>query len=595
MTEAAVGHRINPFSIHRSSHGDGDDEPWTTAGMPGMIRNRIQPMIILGGVEKRQAAGVAKRMKKERNENKKKKKMAVRFGRCINATNIPPTFGAHLRDFMHATSMHGLKYAAEKEASWIERFLWIALFLACFCTAVFFIMRMWSKWVSSPVIISVESTDFPNSQINFPTVSICNVNQVSNAIVLSLISSKFYRDANMSRANVLDLLGGLMRGGVPDSGEDYLTQLEDSIHIGNLTSANLTFFMRNVAQPCSQMLLYCEWQSKSVNCSEIFQLVPSNQGFCCVYNLQTVHLNRKRNRAVPVGQQPVKAYGEGVQMGLTVLLDAQIDDYALTSSFFHGFKVLIHHPEDQPDPSTKGFAVSPGNEVYVGVTASSIFSTEDVRLLAPTARNCRYNNENTLNYFSRYSQSNCLMERMAKTIVRQCGCLPFYFLVGDEATPTCRYKKKPCVQSAFHDFYKKDVHCPVNCNTTSYSADISRGQFPNGDFVSSRMARDINPNIISNGSYLQNNVALVHVFFRDRSGIQYRRDVRYEWQDFVSAVGGLLGLGVGFSLLSLMEILYFCGLRSCLRRKRAFLAPAPVHPLNTVKFDVKKCHLRLHT
>lgn len=46
-----------------------------------------------------------------------------------------------------------------------------------------------------------------------------------------------------------------------------------------------------------------------------------------------------RNRAVPAGQQPVKAHGEGVQMGLTVLLDAQIDDYALTSSFFHGFKV----------------------------------------------------------------------------------------------------------------------------------------------------------------------------------------------------------------------------------------------------------------
>ena len=35
----------------------------------------------------------------------------------------------------------------------------------------------------------------------------------------------------------------------------------------------------------------------------------------------------------------MKAYGEGVQMGLTVLLDAQIDDYALTSSFFQGFKV----------------------------------------------------------------------------------------------------------------------------------------------------------------------------------------------------------------------------------------------------------------
>ena len=61
-----------------------------------------------------------------------------------------------------------------------------------------------------------------------------------------VFKSRFYRDANMTRESLLDLLGGLMRGGVPNSGEDYLTQLEDSIHIGNLTAANLTFFMRNV-------------------------------------------------------------------------------------------------------------------------------------------------------------------------------------------------------------------------------------------------------------------------------------------------------------------------------------------------------------
>lgn len=114
MTESAVGHRINPFSIHRSD-GDRDDDPWMTAGMPGMIGSRIKPMIILGGVKKRNPTGAAKSTNKERNEK------TVRFGRCINANNIPPTAGAHLRDFMHATSMHGLKYAAEKEATWIER------------------------------------------------------------------------------------------------------------------------------------------------------------------------------------------------------------------------------------------------------------------------------------------------------------------------------------------------------------------------------------------------------------------------------------------------------------------------------------------
>lgn len=38
-------------------------------------------------------------------------------------------------------------------------------------------------------------------------------------------------------------------------------------------------------------------------------------------------------------QEPLKANGEGVHMGLNVLLDARIKDYTLISSYFRGFKV----------------------------------------------------------------------------------------------------------------------------------------------------------------------------------------------------------------------------------------------------------------
>ena len=50
------------------------------------------------------------------------------------------------------------------------------------------------------------------------------------------------------------------------------------------------FFPAQIAQPCSEMIRYCEWQDEPVNCSTIFQLVPSNQGFCCGYNLNDIHL-----------------------------------------------------------------------------------------------------------------------------------------------------------------------------------------------------------------------------------------------------------------------------------------------------------------
>ena len=95
-----TGHQIHPFFIRR--YGDSDDDHWTTDGMPGMISSRncrIKSNGIKGGnvAPKRNAVGIIKRMKKEKKN------------------------GAHLRDFMNATSMHGLKYAAEKEATWIER------------------------------------------------------------------------------------------------------------------------------------------------------------------------------------------------------------------------------------------------------------------------------------------------------------------------------------------------------------------------------------------------------------------------------------------------------------------------------------------
>lgn len=50
----------------------------------------------------------------------------------------------------------------------------------------------------------------------------------------------------MNRTNLLDLLGGLLTGEVPHGDVEYLTQLEDNIHMPNITAANLTQFMRNV-------------------------------------------------------------------------------------------------------------------------------------------------------------------------------------------------------------------------------------------------------------------------------------------------------------------------------------------------------------
>ena len=40
-------------------------------------------------------------------------------------------------------------------------------------------------------------------------------------------------------------------------------------------------------------------------------------------------------------KEPLRSYGEGANTGLTVLLNAEIEDYAFASSSFFGFKVRL--------------------------------------------------------------------------------------------------------------------------------------------------------------------------------------------------------------------------------------------------------------
>ena len=51
----------------------------------------------------------------------------------------------------------------------------------------------------------------------------------------------------------------------------------------------------------------------------------------------------------------------------------------------------------------------------------SIFSTDMVGELSPPHRGCLFSDERKLDYFDKYSQSNCYVEELAKGIQRRCG------------------------------------------------------------------------------------------------------------------------------------------------------------------------------
>ena len=59
----------------------------------------------------------------------------------------------------------------------------------------------------------------------------------------------------------------------------------------------------------------------------------------------------------------------------------------------------------------------------------------------------------------------------------------------------------------------------------------------------------------------QKDIAIANFYFESSNVLQFRRAQRMTMIDYISQIGGLLGLGMGFSLVSGIEIIYWLTIR----------------------------------
>ena len=57
------------------------------------------------------------------------------------------------------------------------------------------------------------------------------------------------------------------------------------------------------------------------------------------------------------------------QLGLSILLYPDTQNYAMGMNNFHGFRVLVHSPYNFPEVSGKGFAIPSKKEAFLAVSA----------------------------------------------------------------------------------------------------------------------------------------------------------------------------------------------------------------------------------
>ena len=238
--------------------------------------------------------------------------------------------------------------------------------------------------------------------------------------------------------------------------------------------------------------------------------------------------------------------GTGVRQGLRLQLSPEDQFFSLGRDY--GFRVVIHNPDELPQPQSECIVVGLNSTVYIGMR--QIDSVDKTQF--SSGHQCRdiddtsVNQDLTLPDYPTYSQSSCLNKYAFKFIADQCGCIEprLYTPCSGSRYSQLRGCTVPdlCCEVQNFENVGEICDCPPRCTTVERSLTIS----------SSTNALDL---------------VGVNVFYE--SLILETRDF-YTPGSLISDIGGNTGLFLGFTLLSGAELLMLVlGIaKDCCCRKR---------------------------
>jgi hypothetical protein len=274
----------------------------------------------------------------------------------------------------------------------------------------------------------------------------------------------------------------------------------------------------------------------------------------------------------------------GQQYGLKLTLFLDHEEYVGVLSQDAGAQVVITSHQDYPIPEDQGYGVSAGTLSRVSLRK------EIVKRQPEPYGDCIKDFPASLNVPKSvkdqwpYSQQLCELYCQQKFLWDNCSCVDNY--IGEFYEKGGDFGNKLCVAWDYEDancrneFYKrvqlqdKSVKCPCKpaCDGSDYSSSLSATEWPSLQYTpylinilrkskSSRLQKALNQilndssvNMNQKHDKLKRNFARVEVYFQHLNFEQVEEEPSYLMASFLSDFGGQIGLFLGYSCLSLAQI-----------------------------------------
>ncbi|PAV61047.1 hypothetical protein WR25_10364 [Diploscapter pachys] len=332
-------------------------------------------------------------------------------------------------------------------------------------------------------------------------------------------------------------------------------EIKDDIAIVAKAQENLMFTVgemssgdkEKMSYDLDEFVLKCMFNQKDCDMPNDFKLHYDNTyGNCFTFN---------HNRTAEV-----TSHRAGANYGLRVLLYANVSEYLPTSEAV-GFRITVHDKNVAPFPDAFGYSAPTGFMSSFGVRMKQFIRLE------PPHGQCKKEANKTLTYegFS-YSVEACHRLCAQHEIIKKCSCAdpnyPIPKQEREEGIDPCHAtnnKQRECLKNttlAIGEIYAKndegipDCKCHQPCHETNYEVTYSAARWPSG----SAKVMECKPGEHMCLEKYRVNAAMVQIFYEELNYETLSESEAYSITSVLADIGGMTGLWIGASVISLLEL-----------------------------------------
>ncbi|XP_061387184.1 pickpocket protein 11 [Musca vetustissima] len=479
-----------------------------------------------------------------------------------------------LVEYFQKTSLNGFGLLYYIRRRKYQRLFWFMFIVLGVAFAIYVCISTMSSFLAEPTITTLDPQEHTIWNVPFPSIAVCSHNKLSRtamqALARNLSRDSFDLNFYDYWLEKLKLFAGFFNTDSIDF--DEAQNLQDILERQGGKPFNTAKFLRGLAPQCKDLLLACYWAGEAINCEEELKLVGFTRGYCCVFNYQYERTE----------QNYYYARRAGSDMGLVLLLNSTTKDYFYAEDSLTGFTIQIFGKQQNADSSTGHMGlvqVDAGDDIDIRLKLVSQITTNAVRHHPVAKRGCYFPNEDKM---GGYGQAGCLMKCKIRSIESLCNCMPF-FAFGDkvemdndrEPLVQCSLAHTECLKRyrITWQTYKPpleymNLHMQAELlDALSCPECLPLCTFHRYNFYKAKSSLKDNPHSPDNFKYLKSlpkdaqDISLIKIYYPTEYGTQYQKNVLYNWYQMLSNIGGVIGICMGCSLISGIEIIYFVFIR----------------------------------